>query len=86
MPKVVGLERLRLELVQEADEFALGRLDDGRAVLPEGVFGVVAAARRIALVLVNVVTPQSRRKRLAEDLEPCALVDQAFEVRAITRP
>ena len=59
MPKVVSLERLRLELVEESIELALRRLDNGAAILPDGVFCVMATANGVPLVLMDVVNTQA---------------------------
>ena len=80
MPEIIGLECLCLELVQKADEVALACFDNGCAILPYGVLSIVAAADRIALVLVNIVNAEAASEGLAKDIEPHALQDHGLQV------
>ena len=72
-PKVVRLELLVLEFVKKTQEFALSRFNDCAAVLPDGIFDVVASTNRITLILVDIVDTQALAKRLPKNIESDAL-------------
>ena len=65
---------LCFELVDERDVRIVLSLDDRASILPDPIFLPPLTPRRVALVLMNIVDPQPRRKGLTEYKDPFAVV------------
>ena len=81
MSQIVGPESLGFEFVEKTYKSPLGSFDDGAAVLPDGIFGIVASADRIPLVLVDIVDTEAIGKGFPENVKSSSLADDCFEIR-----